>query len=158
MLYIGLYSENIVWNHKAYNLDIWSIASPSGPLPSLFKLCPWGQKWPRPGSHMLYIGLHSAEMRIFRGSADFRGFWELQGHSWDRCKFAEKIWGGGVPRLNAQMRSCQTVFPLNLSGCSRNLPDFTTNHFIWSIISDPIRFQVSYRFRQQNQNGGLNEM
>ena len=26
------------------NLDIWYIASSSGPLPSLFKLCPWGQK------------------------------------------------------------------------------------------------------------------
>ena len=35
---------------------IFDIASPSGPLPSLFKLCPWGQKWPCPSSHMFCIG------------------------------------------------------------------------------------------------------
>ena len=27
------------------SLDIWYEASPSGPLPSLFQLCPRGQKW-----------------------------------------------------------------------------------------------------------------
>ena len=36
-------------------IDIWYLALPSGPLPSLFKLQPWGQKWPRPGGHMFYI-------------------------------------------------------------------------------------------------------
>ena len=30
----------------------------SGLLPSLFKSYPWGQKWPQPGGHMLYIGLN----------------------------------------------------------------------------------------------------
>ena len=35
------------------------VASSSGPLPSLFKLNPWGQKWPHPGGHMFYIGLYS---------------------------------------------------------------------------------------------------
>ena len=38
--YISLYREK----H-----DIWFIASPSGPLPSLLKLCPWGQNGPAPG-------------------------------------------------------------------------------------------------------------
>ena len=33
-------------NHR---VDILYIASPSGPLPSLFKLYPWGQKWPTQG-------------------------------------------------------------------------------------------------------------
>ena len=31
------------------------VASPSGPLPSLFKLC---QKWPHPGGHIFYIDLY----------------------------------------------------------------------------------------------------
>ena len=31
-----------MWNYQAKSLDIWYVASPSGPLPSLFKLCPWG--------------------------------------------------------------------------------------------------------------------
>ena len=48
----------LVWNHKAYSLDILYVASPSRPLPSLFKLCPWGQKWLRLGGHMFYIGLY----------------------------------------------------------------------------------------------------
>ena len=38
----------LVWNHMAQSLDIWFVASPGGPQPSLFKLCPWGQKWPAP--------------------------------------------------------------------------------------------------------------
>ena len=33
---------------------IWYVASPSGPLPSLFKLCPMGQKWPCSGGHIFY--------------------------------------------------------------------------------------------------------
>ena len=62
MFYIGLYREN---EKKSYclkpqglELDIWYVASPSGPLPSLFKLYPWGQKWPCPGCQMFYIGLY----------------------------------------------------------------------------------------------------
>ena len=38
-------------------------ASDSGPLPSLFKLCPWGQKWARPWGHMFYKGLHMENMK-----------------------------------------------------------------------------------------------
>ena len=45
----------LLYNHKAKSFDIWSVASPSGPLPSLFKSCPWGQKWPCSGlSHVLH--------------------------------------------------------------------------------------------------------
>ena len=54
MFYIGLYRENVkknlfVWNHKAKSLDIWYVASPSGP--SMFvrilvlgpkMVLPWG--------------------------------------------------------------------------------------------------------------------
>ena len=47
----------LVWNHKACDLDIWYVASPNGPLPSLYKLCPLGQKRPRPVGHMFYIGV-----------------------------------------------------------------------------------------------------
>ena len=42
----------------AWNLDIWYVASPSRPLPRLFKLCPMGQNWPLPGVYMFYIGLY----------------------------------------------------------------------------------------------------
>ena len=40
--YIDLYTENMK------SLDIWYVASPSGPLPILFQLCHRGQKWPLP--------------------------------------------------------------------------------------------------------------
>ena len=39
----------LVWNNKAYSIDILYEASPSEPLPSMFKLYPWGQIWPGPG-------------------------------------------------------------------------------------------------------------
>ena len=52
--------ENLlVRNHKAKRLDICHETSSSDPLPSLFKLCRGGQKWPRLGCHMLYIGSYS---------------------------------------------------------------------------------------------------
>ena len=41
----------LVWNYKAQSFHIWYIASSRGPLPKLFKLCPWGQNWPSPGGH-----------------------------------------------------------------------------------------------------------
>ena len=43
--------KNLVWNYKAHSFHIWYIASSRGPLPKFFKLCPWGQNWPRPGGH-----------------------------------------------------------------------------------------------------------
>ena len=55
MFYIGLYiekHEKIFMSETIWpSLDIWyaHVASPGRPLPSLFKLCPWGQKWPHPG-------------------------------------------------------------------------------------------------------------
>ena len=33
------------------------VASPSGPLQSLFKLLPWGHRGPCPRDHMFYIDL-----------------------------------------------------------------------------------------------------
>ena len=36
------------------------------PLPSLFKLCPWSQKWAHPRGHMFYIGLYREKLeKIF---------------------------------------------------------------------------------------------
>ena len=44
--YIGkkTWKHLLVRNHVAQSLDMWYVASPSGPLPSLFKLCPMDQK------------------------------------------------------------------------------------------------------------------
>ena len=48
--FIGRNMNNLlVWNHKSKSLDIRYEALFGGPLPSLFELDPWGQKWPRPG-------------------------------------------------------------------------------------------------------------
>jgi len=43
--------KNLVGNCKAQSFYTWYIASSRGPIPKLFKLCPWGQNWPRPGGH-----------------------------------------------------------------------------------------------------------
>ena len=45
------------------NIRPWYEASSSRPLPSLFKLCPWGQKWPHPAGHIFYIGLYREHMK-----------------------------------------------------------------------------------------------
>ena len=47
----AIFKNLLVWNYKAQSFYIWYIASSRGPLPKLFKLCPWGQNWPRPGDH-----------------------------------------------------------------------------------------------------------
>ena len=45
IFHIGLYREVM---QKSSCLKPWYVATPSGPLPSLFKLCPWCRKWPCP--------------------------------------------------------------------------------------------------------------
>ena len=49
----------IDFQDKNKSFDIWYVASPSGPLPSLFKLCPW----PRPRGHMFNTGLYRENMK-----------------------------------------------------------------------------------------------
>ena len=36
----------LLQNYKAYRFDILYMATSRGPLRSLFKVTPWGQKWP----------------------------------------------------------------------------------------------------------------
>ena len=58
LTHIGKNFENLlVWKQKAQTSDIWTIASPSGLLPRLFKLLLWGQKWLRPRADMFYIDI-----------------------------------------------------------------------------------------------------
>jgi len=47
----AIFKNLLVRNYKAQCFHIWYIALFRGPLPTLFKLCPWGQNWPRPGGH-----------------------------------------------------------------------------------------------------------
>jgi len=47
----AIFKNRLVWNYNAQSFHIWYKASSRGPLPKLFKLCPLGQNWPRPGGH-----------------------------------------------------------------------------------------------------------
>jgi len=47
----AIFKNLLVWNYKAQSFHILYIASSRGPVPKLFKLCPRGQNWPRPGGH-----------------------------------------------------------------------------------------------------------
>jgi len=47
----AIFKNLLVRNYKAQSFHIWYIASSRGSLPKLFKLCPWGQNWPRPRGH-----------------------------------------------------------------------------------------------------------
>jgi len=54
----AIFKNLLVWNYKAQSFHVWYITSSRVPLPKLFKLCPWGQNWPRPGGHnftLIYI-------------------------------------------------------------------------------------------------------
>ena len=62
MIYIGLYREKdetiFLSETTMPRALIWYEASPSEPLPCLFKLYLWCQKWHHPRGHMFYIGLY----------------------------------------------------------------------------------------------------
>jgi len=47
----AIFKNLLLWNYQAQSCYIWYITSSRGPLPKLFKLCPWGQNWPCPGGH-----------------------------------------------------------------------------------------------------------
>ena len=70
MFNIGLYSEKrekkIFWSETIWpSLVIWYVASHGGPPTSLFKLCPWGQKWPHPGvTYFTRLGVNDFEKVI----------------------------------------------------------------------------------------------
>ena len=54
--YTGLYRESMK-KSSSETTRPRALTLLSGPLPSLFKLCPWGQKWPCPRDHMFNTGL-----------------------------------------------------------------------------------------------------
>ena len=69
----AIFKNLLVWNYKAQSCHIWYIASSRGPLPKLFKLCPWGQNWPCPGGHnytLNYIDLRKTSNDIFSWTTD----------------------------------------------------------------------------------------
>jgi len=47
----AIFKKLFVWNYKAQSIHTCYIASSRGPLPTLFKLCPWGQNWTLPRCH-----------------------------------------------------------------------------------------------------------
>ena len=51
----AIFKNLLVRNYKAQSFYIWYIASSRGPLPNLFKLCPWDQNWPRTGVTILHL-------------------------------------------------------------------------------------------------------
>ena len=51
-LYREILENLLIGNRWAGKFDIWYVTLYGGPLPRLFKLCPWGQSWPRPGGRL----------------------------------------------------------------------------------------------------------
>jgi len=50
------------------------VSSSRGPLPQLFKLCHWGQNWPRSGGSQFYIDLYKEN---FKRHLLFNHWWEF---------------------------------------------------------------------------------
>ena len=59
----AIFKNLLVWNFKAQSFYIWYIALSRGPLPKLFKLCPWGQNWPSRGWSQFYIELYKEKFK-----------------------------------------------------------------------------------------------
>jgi len=69
----AIFKNLLVWNNKAQSFHIWYIASSRGPLLKLFKLCPWGQNWPRPGGHNFTLNyIRKSSNDIFSWTANGR--------------------------------------------------------------------------------------
>ena len=67
----GVTSWNIGTKKKKkskFGINIWYVASPCGPLPSLFIQCPWGKKWPLPRGHKLEHRNNEAHPQNFSSS------------------------------------------------------------------------------------------
>ena len=77
MFYIGIYRENKKSCLKPQSLDIMYVASSSEPLPSLFKLCPWGaKKRHHPGFHTLYLYKEKLRLKKLMETSKFlAGLW-----------------------------------------------------------------------------------
>jgi len=54
----AIFKNLLVRNYKDQSFHIWYIASSRGFLPKLFKLSPWGQNWPGPGSQNFTLKLY----------------------------------------------------------------------------------------------------
>ena len=59
-----IFENLLLCNWKAYSFDIYCVASHSGPLPILFKSCPWDQNWPSPRVTSLNIGTKKENFKI----------------------------------------------------------------------------------------------
>jgi len=70
----AIFNNLIVWHYKAQNFHIWYIASSTYPLPKLFKLCHWGQNWPRPGGHNF---TYNYIRNISNKFLSFTAYWNL---------------------------------------------------------------------------------
>jgi len=62
-----------VLNYNAQSFHILYIASSRGPLLKLFKLCPLGQNWPRPGGH-------NFTLNYIRESSNYIFSWTANGN------------------------------------------------------------------------------
>ena len=116
----------LLWKWKAYGFDIWYVASPSGPLQSLFMWCPWGQNWPCPRGHMLEH--RNKDSKLQNSSLKLEGaeLWYLVSSIslWTSTKFVHMMTLGSIlaPPLESQdgtqeqSRQTSKFFSLKLFG------------------------------------------
>ena len=102
MFNIGLHRENMKNSFcvkpQGRSLDTCYVASSHGPLPHLFKLWSWSQKWPGPRGHIAGFQLDWNLLRPFYPSSPniVRTFWNFLGHFFrhsflPRCDHKQKV-------------------------------------------------------------------
>ena len=112
----AIFKNLLVRNYKAQSFHIWYIASSRGPLPQLFKLCPWGQNWPRPGGH-------NSTLNYIRKSSNDMFSWTAYGNlsklnrnvrGWSPTKIVQMVLIGWISRSRGQKIGFQNAIFKNL--------------------------------------------
>ena len=111
----AIFKNLLVRNYKAQSFHIWYIASSRGPLPNLFKLCPWGQNWPRSGGHNFTLNyIRKSSNDIFSWTA-YGNLTKLNRNGpWVPTKIVQMVLIGCISRSQGQKIGFQNAIFKNL--------------------------------------------
>jgi len=112
----AIFKNLFLRNYKAQCFHIWYIASSRGPLPKLFKLCPWGQNWPRHGGHTFTLNyIRKSSNDIFSSTAN-RNLTSLNrnGSGWSSTKIVQMVLISCISRSWGQKVGFQSAIFKNL--------------------------------------------
>ena len=113
----AIFKNLLVWNYKTQSFHIWYIASSRGPLPKLFKLCPWGRNWPCPGGHNFTFNYIRKSSNSIFSNEPLMGIWPNFTRMiprWFLTKIVQMVPVGCISRSRGQKIGFQNASLKNL--------------------------------------------